>query len=500
MSGVVQAANGTEEASLGSQLVSSVMSDSVDLEPLVVPEDSSLLRFKLLSNPPVNLTSNGILHFVTEYDNIRNLFHTAGYNGNGGPESIRLELDRIVAMPAGSANKDPGINVGISAKDRTVLLKRDRHYIPIIRNGLLPEGEYNSITVYFREPGKISFDGENEYPIYINKSSITYTKPFRVEKGRITTIHTVPVSEYSAYLARIKDKNFLKAEKEKSINSPDKRPMYRQSPRFNLEFNIQETGYVIGGRVKEIYITMKSISAVDASGNRILLNNKPTTFELMSLLDGAVVLMCHNMVPPGPYSSFELVIGDTQTVVIEDEPIPLTVEFKGQYTLHFTGPFDLRGGRISEVFLRFDPDRSVFNMENRGYILDPTIETTSVISLTTEQDLRFIEALGRRSNLVASESEIMFQGSVGQLNYVLDKNMYAKEMIYSEMALLVEDRLRGEPGDIFYLKSIGGTYNGMSLRVTGMPVFRQSDHFLIFLKKYGDRYGLVRGEWGKIDL
>jgi hypothetical protein len=75
-------------------------------------------------------------------------------------------------------------------------------------------------------------------------------------------------------------------------------------------------------------------------------------------------------------------------------------------------------------------------------------------------------------------------------------------MIYSNMSLKVEDRLRGkvENPDHFPFRSIGGTYYGMQLRVAGMPEFKSNERFLLFLKKYGDRYSVVRGELGKINL
>lgn len=96
----------------------------------------------------------------------------------------------------------------------------------------------------------------------------------------------------------------------------------------------------------------------------------------------------------------------------------------------------------TKVFLKFDPDRSVFYLDKRGYILDPTIETDSVVSMTSAQDLRFIQALGQRSNLVSSEAEIIFQGSVSRLQYLLAPNVYNKQMVYSDMDIQVEDRLR----------------------------------------------------------
>ena len=91
---------------------------------------------------------------------------------------------------------------------------------------------------------------------------------------------------------------------------------------------------------------------------------------------------------------------------------------------------------------------------------------------------------------------------VNQVIPLTAQNTYGKIMIYSDSFLTVEDRLRGEVNmeNPLFLRVPGGTVNGLKLKVTQMPEFFQRERYLVFLKKNGDRYVPVRGEWGKVSL
>lgn len=248
-------------------------------------------------------------------------------------------------------------------------------------------------------------------------------------------------------------------------------------------------------------LTMTKLSAVNNYNEKISLNEKPTLFELLELRNGAVGLMGHNMVPQGDYAFFELTLGTKQEIQIDGQFLPLTIEDAGQSVLRFMGPFALRGGRLTEVFLDFDPNTSIFYIPERGYILDPTLLTTSVISMTPVQDGRIRDALGQRSNTVTSESDLIFQGTVKSVSPFVSQNIYGKNTVYSQNTLTVEDRLRGQVSTPeFSIQTPGGTVNSSTLKVKGMPEFTAGESCLVFLKKYGNRYAPTRGEMGKISF
>lgn len=402
-----------------------------------------------------------------------------------------------------------------TARDSDVWFRDRRHYIPVVRNLSLQAGKYKDLKIHFRKTGSIVLN-ETEFSMTIESEDVKYERFFTVEAGKITSLHAVPQREYREHRGerekelRDTESKSIKTrrgdnrdrEEPEHIHHPDRRHKRNKQHKYHVHLKIKSIGESHHLPVEKIFVRMLKIEAVDINGNRTLLNEKESEFELLTLRDGAVALMGNNMVPEGEYACFEITLGDNNRVEIAGEEKPLIVEFENQSTFRFEGPFPLRGGRITEVFLHFDPNSSIFYLPERGFILDPTVMTTSAISMTAEQDLRLIEALGARSNLVASEAELIFQGKVKELANIVTQNIHGGNMIYSDMILSVEDRLRGtiENPENFPLRVIGGEVNGMRLRVTGMPEFKTNERFLIFLKAYGDRYGVVRGEMGKISL
>ena len=150
------------------------------------------------------------------------------------------------------------------------------------------------------------------------------------------------------------------------------------------------------------------------------------------------------MVPAGTYNHFTINLDDGNSIELEYESKPLLITNEYTKTFNVQCPFDLRGGRMTEIILDFDPNLSVFNTLDSGYVMEPTIKVVSILSMTPEQDLRVQQALGEYANTVIKEADSIFQGSVNSLNYIVANNIYNKPTIYTDMSLKVEDRLRGE--------------------------------------------------------
>ncbi len=157
---------------------------------------------------------------------------------------------------------------------------------------------------------------------------------------------------------------------------------------------------------------------------------------------------------------------------------------------------------MTEVFFDFNPNYSVFNTLDSGFVLEPDIKVISSISMTAEQDLRVVNSLRQNANIVCKEAELIFQASVSGKNSFSGVDDAGKNRIYTSVNLRVEDRLRGilQNPDEFKLRTLGGSVNGLNLRISSMPEFRNGERSILFLKKYGNEYGLVRGEFGKVNL
>jgi hypothetical protein len=476
-------------------------------EIFVIPEDKSLLRFKLQDDPLPPPTNNGYVHLVVEFDDIESFFHgSENKKFSVPPTEAKFTVTKMEAIKYGAKGKSPKDQEIISAiptgrNSSTFTIRQNRHYIAILRNFSLPAGDYDELRVTLNKEGTILI-AQTIYKSVLNKDSIELKDGFKVTAGRITTIHTVPSKEYKGQGKSPRGQSKKTSEPFTVIENPS--IVYKQdlNTKFPVEMNLKTISTNEYAPIEKVFVQMKAIYAVDTANTRILLNDKLTNFELLDLRDGAVALMGHNMVPQGLYAYFELVLGTKQEIFLEGQTEPLIIEDESQTVLRFMGPFDLRGGRLTEIFLDFDPNASIFLTPDRGYILDPTVMTITVISMTPMQDLRLRDALGQRSNIVVSESEIIFQGLVNQVKPLTAQNVYGKTMIYSDNTLQVEDRLRGAINTElpYTVRVAGGTVNGLKLKVTQMPEFLQGERCLLFLKKVGNRYVPVRGEWGKVNL
>ncbi|MBP9888062.1 MAG: DUF4382 domain-containing protein [Leptospiraceae bacterium] len=304
-------------------------------------------------------------------------------------------MEAIKYGAKGKSSKDQEIiaSVPTSLNSSQFTIRRNRHYIAILRNFSLPAGVYDELRVTLKKEGTILI-GQTIYKSVLNRDTFDIKDRFTVAAGKITTIHTVPSKEYKGQGQSKRDRSKKSSETFTAIESP--RLVYHQdlSKKFHIEMNLKTISISQHSVVEKILIQMTALYAVDSSNNRILLNETPSIFELLDLRDGAVALMGNNIVPEGAYAYFELVLGNKQEIVLEGRTEPLTIEDKSQTVLRFLGPFDLRGGRLTEVFLDFDPNSSLFFTTDYGYILDPTVITISVISMTTVQDLRLRDALG----------------------------------------------------------------------------------------------------------
>lgn len=448
----------------------------------IVKANESYLRLKLQDDPLDVPANNGLVHFVLDFEDISHYVYS---DGSGKKlydkefESITLYLDSVEAI------KTDGSSIVSTAQDSSItLFERDLRYARVLNRLPLPAGDYSELIVHLvgengnngNKPHTIKI-GSSDIKLNFIKKRLSFHDSFRVEAGKLTTLNAKPSSD-------------------RVIHYQEKKEEYRS------QMELASEGFTVTWPVEKIWINMKSISVTNQNGETIVLSDVATTFDLLSLRDTAVLLVGNQMVPAGTYTHFTIELNPENAIQVEGESRTLTIV--NEYTTSFDieGPFELRGGRISEIILDFNPNLSVYSTVESGYVLDPVISAVSVLSMTPAQDRRFIEALGDYANPVAREAEVVFEGNVRELNYILDKNIYNKDMIYQNIVLYVDDRLRGkiDNEDAFPLKVIGGTYNGVTLKVNHMPEFSKGEKVLLFLKEVNGRLAPVRGDMGKITL
>ncbi|MCP5502908.1 MAG: DUF4382 domain-containing protein [Leptospiraceae bacterium] len=451
----------------------------------LIPDDKTYLRIKLQDDPIPPPENKGLVHFVLDYEDIS---HNIFVSGNSHKEEAEpfdyftLTVENIEVKPAG---KEKLILPAPSSVIK--IFEKDKKYAAIFNNLRLEAGDYEYLRVNLYELNGKGKKTENTfhqikyrdvlYPLNFVKKRIQFMHHFKVEKGKLSTLHSRPTQT-------------------KVVHYQQNNAEYRSQVEFEAR------GYNVHFPIDKIWINMKSISVTKNTGEVYVLNQNPFTFDLLSLRDSAVLLVGNDLLPKGEYLYFKIQLNDGNSIELEYESKPLTITNEYTRSFQIPGPFNLRGGRVTEIILDFDPNLSVYNTLDSGYVMEPTLKVVSILSMTAEQDLRVQNALGEYANTVIKEAEIIFEGRVNSIGCELSNNVRGNQVIYSILSIKVEDTLRGDSSNIEYfpLKMIGGKCQGKVLHVTSMPEFKLNETSIYFLKKYGERYSTVYGDMGKINL
>ena len=137
----------------------------------------------------------------------------------------------------------------------------------------------------------------NLLPLNFIKKRIQFTDHFKVEKGKLSTLHAKPTQ-------------------------PKVIHYQRNNAEYRSQVEFESKGYSIHLPIDKIWLTMKSISVTKSTGEEIVLNDTEYRFDLLALRGTAVLLVGNDMVPAGTYSHFTITLKDGSSVELENEGQP----------------------------------------------------------------------------------------------------------------------------------------------------------------------------------
>jgi hypothetical protein len=99
---------------------------------------------------------------------------------------------------------------------------------------------------------------------------------------------------------------------------------------------------------------------------------------------------------------------------------------------------------------------------------------------------------------LVADAEVIFQGSVTEV-----KSQWAGEggqrHIVSYVTFKVEDALKGNPGETYTIRMLGGTVDGESMGVSDAPTFNVGDKQILFVENNGSQFiplvGIMYGQF-----
>lgn len=140
--------------------------------------------------------------------------------------------------------------------------------------------------------------------------------------------------------------------------------------------------------VSEIWIHAASD---DTLANWILLDSTEATYDLLELRNGVLALLDSSQLAPGHYTQLRLKVTDGCNVVVDSEQYDLEIPSGYQSGIKLNHQFTIEEGRLYELTLDFDAEKSIIQKGTGEYQLKPVIRviaqaTTGEIEGITEPD------------------------------------------------------------------------------------------------------------------
>lgn len=117
----------------------------------------------------------------------------------------------------------------------------------------------------------------------------------------------------------------------------------------------------------------------DSTSGWFIINNTPATYNLLTLRNGASVILGFNSLDAGHYSQIRLILGSGSNIVVNGVTYPLDVPSGEQSGIKLNHEFNIEPGVIYELLLDFDAEHSIVLTGNNQYKLKPVIRLVPMI-------------------------------------------------------------------------------------------------------------------------
>jgi hypothetical protein len=120
-------------------------------------------------------------------------------------------------------------------------------------------------------------------------------------------------------------------------------------------------------------------SSSDSTSGWFVINNNSATYNLLTLRNGASVILGNNSLDAGSYTQIRLIIGTGSNIVVNGVTYPLEIPSGEQSGLKLNHAFVIESGLLYELILDFDAEHSIVLTGNGQYKLKPVIRCVPTI-------------------------------------------------------------------------------------------------------------------------
>lgn len=120
-------------------------------------------------------------------------------------------------------------------------------------------------------------------------------------------------------------------------------------------------------------------SGSDSTSGWFVINDSTRYFDLLLLTNGASAVLGDTSLAPGQYTQIRLIIGEGSYVIDQGVKHDLEIPSGSQTGLKLTHQFTIEAGKLYELILDFNVDKSIIITGNGKYKLKPTIRVIPMV-------------------------------------------------------------------------------------------------------------------------
>ena len=120
-------------------------------------------------------------------------------------------------------------------------------------------------------------------------------------------------------------------------------------------------------------------SGSDSTSGWFVINDSTRYFDLLLLTNGASAVLGDTSLAPGQYTQIRLIIGEGSYVIDQGVKHDLEIPSGSQTGLKLTHQFTIEAGKLYELILDFNAEKSIIITGNGKYKLKPTIRVIPMV-------------------------------------------------------------------------------------------------------------------------
>jgi hypothetical protein len=130
--------------------------------------------------------------------------------------------------------------------------------------------------------------------------------------------------------------------------------------------------------IEKVVVDIREIQVHHTEKGWLTVSSEPRKYDLLELQNGITALIFDQPLEIGSYTQIRLELNQHNEVFVKGQPYRLTVPSGEETGVKLITPFEIKEGKMVEVTLDFDAQRSVQLVKGQGFKLKPVIKVERI--------------------------------------------------------------------------------------------------------------------------